>query len=65
MLRRKNQLSVDDPTRAARYWCSCVWVCVNAPTWPGTSFWKHPFIDLGLESVCVCVCVCVCFSGSP
>ena len=39
------------------------WVCVYAPTWPGTSFWRFPFLGLRLFekwNVCVCVCVCVC-----
>ena len=28
-----------------------VWVCVYAPTWPGTSFWGYPSLDLRFESV--------------
>ena len=46
--------SVDPhPTRAARGVGVRVhvWVCVNASTWPGTSFLGHPFLDLGLASV--------------
>ena len=23
-----------------------VWGCVYAPTWPGISFWRYPFLDL-------------------
>ena len=25
------------------------WVCVYAPTWPGISFWRYPFLDLRPE----------------
>ena len=25
------------------------WVRVYAPTWPGTSFWRYPFLDMRLE----------------
>ena len=27
----------------------CGWVCVYAPTWPGTSFFGYPFLDLKPE----------------
>ena len=27
----------------------CGWVCVYAPTWPGTSLRRYPFLDLRLE----------------
>ena len=27
----------------------CGWVCVYAPTWPGTSFWGYPSLDLRPE----------------
>ena len=36
-----------------------VWVCVNAPTWPGTFFGGTLFL-IWDSKVCVCVCVCVC-----
>ena len=39
--------------------CRCVLLCTHL--WDLVPrFRRHPFLDLGLESVCVCVCVCVC-----
>ena len=42
--------------------CRCVLLCTHLRDLV-PRFRRHPFLDLGLESVCVCVCVCVeCFS---
>ena len=39
--------------------CRCVLLCTHLRDLV-PRFRRHPFLDLGLESVCVCVCVCVC-----
>ena len=38
--------------------CRCVLLCTHLRDLV-PRFRRHPFLDLGLESVCVCVCVCV------
>ena len=40
--------------------CRCVLLCTHLRDLV-PRFRRHPFLDLGLESVCVCVCVCVLF----
>ena len=42
--------------------CRCVLLCTHL--WDLVPrFRRHPFLDLGLESVCVCVRVCMCALG--
>ena len=36
--------------------CVVVYVCRGVLVWECVSFWRHPFLELGLESVFVCVC---------
>ena len=36
--------------------CVVVYVCRGVQVWECVSFWRHPFLELGLESVFVCVC---------
>ena len=56
MLRRKNQLSVDDPTRAARYWCSCVCVGLCKRTYVARHLFLEGTLFLTWDSkVCMCV----------